>query len=161
MVNTGFGSFTQNPLINLIPYSFITYSSLILDCSLSATLFWEGDKDVISPLRSAVHMMTQNQFIRQTIAVSPGEDLNQIQIFSWGQSQFKSSVFSNQHWNRLILSYWEISFLPIEILSLLGEPRSFFHCEFKLNTQLQTYVPQLEPAVLLCRIGRIAQSRVF
>lgn len=47
-------------------------------------------KDVISPLRSAVHVMThRNKLIGQTTAVSHGEDLNQIQIYSWTQSQFK------------------------------------------------------------------------
>lgn len=37
-----------------------------------------------------MYVMThRSKFIGQTTAVSPGEDLNHIQIYGWTQSQFK------------------------------------------------------------------------
>lgn len=85
----GLGSFIHNPLIALVSQSFITCSSLFLDCLVSAVVSWAGVKDAISPLRTAVTVMThKSKLVRQTTAVSPGEDLNLIQIYSWTQNQF-------------------------------------------------------------------------
>lgn len=49
-----------------------------------------GSEGCHKPPEKCCDMMThRNKFTGQTIAVSPGEDLNQIQIYNWTQSQFK------------------------------------------------------------------------
>lgn len=86
-MDLGLGSFLHHLLTALVSESFITCSSFLPDCLVSAILFRAGMKDAISPLRSAVHVVIhKSKFIGQTTAVSPGEDQNQIQILSWTQN---------------------------------------------------------------------------